>query len=140
MTFLRAPGTVASAAGVALAVAATFWLVLQPCAYVGVTETGGPIPTTERVCASLLAVNGWWVLGLLSVPVALTTIGLLAAIRRISWLVWGIAAVLLGFCVIGAFSVGLYYMPSVVALVVTAVRVGRVQSAQAKRRCHPRSP
>jgi hypothetical protein len=126
MTSGRPRGTVAAAVGVGLAVAATLWLVLWPCFYVGVTATpvepGGTAPTGERVCASLIAVNGWWVLGLLSVPVGLTVFGFLAALGGIRWLVWGLSAVLLGFCVIGVFSVGVYYVPSLVALVVAATR------------------
>jgi hypothetical protein len=144
MTSPRPPGTVAVAAGVGLAVAATLWLVLWPCSYVGVTavpaDPVGPAPAAERVCASLIAANGWWVLGLLSVPVALTVVGLLASLGGIGWLVWGVAAVLLGFCVIGAFSVGLYYAPSVVALVVAAVRVGQYGPRRAEERWHPESP
>jgi hypothetical protein len=127
MAVARSRGTVAAAIGVGVAVAATLWLVLWPCSYVGVTATpAGPEGTGargERVCASLIEVNGWWVLGLLSVPVILSVLGFLAARGRIRGLVWGIAVVLLAFCILGAFSVGLYYLPSVVALVVAAARM-----------------
>jgi hypothetical protein len=127
MVVARARGMVAAAIGVGIAVAATLWLVLWPCSYVGVTETpGGPDGTSargERVCSSLIEVNGWWVVGLLSVPLFLSVVGFLAARGRIRRLVWGMAAVLLAFCIFGAFSVGLYYLPSVVALVVAAARM-----------------
>ena len=128
MAVARPRGTVAAAIGVGFAVAATLWLVLWPCFYIGVTATpmgpDGTGPRGERVCASLIGVNGWWVLGLLSVPVLLSVLGFLAARGGIRALVWGVLAVLLAFCVLGAFSVGLYYLPSVVALVVAAVRMG----------------
>lgn len=77
----------------------------------------------RSACASLIEVNGWWVLGLLSVPVLLSIGGFLSARARIRGLVWAVAALLLAFGVPGAFSVGIYYLPSVVAMVVAATRM-----------------
>jgi hypothetical protein len=129
MAAARPRGTVAAAIGVGAAMAATLWFVFSPCSYVGVrVAPAGPGRTGgvgERVCASLIEVNGWWVLGLLSVPVILSVLGFLAVRGRIRGPVWGMAAVLLAFCVVGALSVGLFYLPAVVALIVAAARMRR---------------
>jgi hypothetical protein len=60
------------------------------------------------------------------VPVAVSAIGVFTArrserTRGSRALMWFAGLFLLGFCVVGAFSVGVFYVPSAVALVSAAV-------------------
>ena len=67
------------------------------------------------------------VLPLLLAPVVLTALALLVVLltdagqARRKVLLWVSAILLLGFCAVGIFSIGLFYMPAAVALVVSAV-------------------
>lgn len=114
-----------------MAWAALLWLVLWPSFYQGAvataTPSGGPAGQPTRTAASLIAVNGWWVLSLLLVPVVLSALGLLAATvvrhkpRPAAVLLWLSAVLLLGFCAAGAFSIGLSYLPAAAALLAAAL-------------------
>jgi hypothetical protein len=86
--------------------------------------------------ASLTQVNGFWVLGLLAVPLLLTALGLIAAIMRhmgqpwgsaLQWRLsgWTAAALLLGFCAVGIYSIGLFYLPVALLLLVSAALPSR---------------
>lgn len=125
----------AAGAAVGLAVAATLWLALWPCAYSGVSTTPtvpgeGGAPVELRTCASLIQVNGAWVLALLFVPVVIGGAGYLAARMQRRGLVWGAMGLLLAFCLVGAFSIGIYYMPSVAALAVAAARLKKKRTSR----------
>lgn len=91
--------------------AATLFLLLAP-AY-GSGET-------------VVQVNGVWVALLLVVPIALTAAGMIAALlstlpRALTQtLLWACAALLLLFCVAGAWSVGIPYAPCALALLAAA--------------------
>ena len=84
---------------------------------------GEPIKTT----ATLIDVNGLRVLPLLLAPVVMTALALLAVLRtdagqtRRKVLVWVLAVLLLGFCVLGSFSIGLFYLPSALALIIMGI-------------------
>ena len=107
------------------------FLVVGPV-YQGVSKTAvtpaGVASESSRVTATLIEVNGWSVLPLLLVPVVLTALALMAvlttrvrlAMRRV--LSWVSAVLLLGFCAVGIFSIGLFYVPAAIALVVSAVK------------------
>ena len=80
----------------------------------------GPEPV--RFSASLIQANGFWVLGLLAIPLVLTGLGLISAAMRqpgraagsrYPWRLvgWVAALPLLGFCIVAIFSVGLFYLP-----------------------------
>ena len=122
-----------------LAWAAFLWLALWPYSYQGISAAavsvdGGGATTTEvaRYSASLTEVNGYWVLLPLSAPVLITGLALL------SLLIWkgtggragntlilgGLAVVLLIFSVLGLLSLGLFYLPSALASIVTAIIFG----------------
>ena len=89
-----------------------------------VGESSGAIPTSS----SLLETEGLSAFGPLLVPVLLTTLPLLTRRPEPRRILGTIAALLLGiFCVLGLSSIGLFYVPSVMALVV-AVIVGRSSS------------
>lgn len=68
---------------------------------------------------SSFSVDGWWVVVVASVPVALSAVAALARSRA----AWVIAAALLwGFCALGIASVGLFFVPAAILMTVAAVR------------------
>ncbi len=91
-----------------------------------------------RFSASLIQENGLWVLGLLAIPLVLTGLGLTSATMRqpgrtagsqYPWRLvgWVAALLLLGFCIVAVFSVGLLYLP--IALLTLASVALRSQPA-----------
>lgn len=79
------------------------------------------LPGAELVCsgASTFSVDGWWVLAVGSVPVALSLVAALARSRA----AWVACAVLLwAFCLLGALSIGPFFVPAAVLVTVAAVR------------------
>lgn len=122
---------VAISAGIAqvLAWVATLFMAFGPI-YQGVSTTAttpGGVAETVRTSATLLEANGLSALPLLLTPVALTafaaTIALTARIKPSTRRVylWVAAVLLLLFCAAGIFSIGIFYFPAAVALVVAAV-------------------
>jgi hypothetical protein len=109
-------------AALLLAVAAALWLALSPGFYQGVSVTtsssGKVVERSER--ASLLAENGMWALGLLAVPVFLAGLGVFGAARSHRVVLWCVAVVLLVFSIISGMTIGLFYLPAAVALLVAA--------------------
>ena len=87
-----------------------------------------------RSTATLIQVNGLWVLGLLVIPIVLTGLVLIstmmrqpgrAAARRYRWRLvgWVAALVLLALSIVGSASVGLFYLPvALLTLVAAALR------------------
>ena len=123
-----------------LAWGALLWLVFYPGFYQGVGETivaPGTAPRVETsVSASLIAVNGWSVLRVLVAPLVLSGVGLLSIwlsepTRGAKALQWFSALLLFGFCVLGSFSIGVFYVPAAVALLTAAVLAAgrRVEAA-----------
>ena len=113
----------------AAAWAAFLWLALWPASYRGTSvemDSAGTYTTTSHT-ASLVAVNGPMVLLPLFMPVALTGLALLAVWRwnPRPWIrrafLWVLALLSLAFCLLGILSIGVFFLPSAVALVVTAV-------------------
>ena len=112
-----------------LAWAAGVWFVFGPL-YVGesVTPTlpGQAGGEATQLSATAVEANGLSIIWLLLMPILLTGIGLLAiqltykrrTSRRV--LLWGIVAVLLGFCMVAIFSIGVFYLPAAFALLVAA--------------------
>ena len=98
------------------------WLVVLFLAigpvYQGASVTAvapGEIPNEPtRTTATLIQVNGWGVLPILLVPAALTGLALLTVLKteagqtRRTVLVWVLAALLLVFCALGSFSIGIF--------------------------------
>ncbi len=111
----------AALAAVILATAAGLFLALYPV-YQGVSESvssSGAV-TRSSDSATLVAENGAWVILLLCVPVALAVLGLSGAVWGRRAVVWVPAAVLLGFVILGGFSIGLFYAPAALALLAAA--------------------
>ena len=75
--------------------------------------------------STLIAENGLHVVLLLLVPIFLTAITLLGlrlqqtTMRKI--LLWSPAVVLLGFCFVAIASIGMFYLPTALALLVAAI-------------------
>ncbi len=116
----------------ALAWVVVLGLVFGPV-YQGVSVTaaapGAPANEPTKTTATLIEVNGWGVLPILLVPAALTGLALLTVLRTNSGqtrrrvLVWVPAVLLLGFCILGSFSIGIFYLPSALALVLSIILV-----------------
>lgn len=117
-----APTVWVALAALLLAVAAGLWLAFYPGFYQGVSVTasssGEVVQRSEQ--ASLLAENGMWALGLLAVPVALTVLRVFGAARTYRFLLWSVAVVLLVFSIISGMTIGLFYLPAAIALLVAA--------------------
>ena len=95
----------------------------------GVFLAFGPVYSNGE---TLVEVNGRWVIRLLLVPVVLTGIAMAAALlthRRQSnrgqsirtMMLWSPAVVLLGLCVLAGLSIGVFYLPAALALLVAAI-------------------
>ena len=114
----------------ALAWVAGLWMVFGPV-YQGVSVTpsmpGEPAGETTRHTHTLVEANGLWVLWLLLIPVLLSGAALLAVVftgtgqARRRALLWTPALALLAFCVVGIFSIGLFYLPAALAMQVAAI-------------------
>ena len=105
-------------------------LVFGPV-YQGVATTagnpGGVASESTRFTATLIEVNGLRVLLLLLTPLVLTGLALLgvllthAGLARRKVLLWVSAVLLLGFCAVGIWTIGLVYAPAALALVFAAI-------------------
>jgi len=91
------------------------------------TTPGEPAGEVSRSTATLLEVNGWQAALVLLVPVILTAMAVLASrhtnrsqVRR-TVLLWGTAVLLLGFCFVAILSIGPFYLPAALVLLVAAL-------------------
>ena len=127
MRFRRASSASAWTAHV-LACATGAWLAFGPV-YQGVSATlpGESAGEAARSTATLIEVNGLYVIPLLLVPVLLSGIAVWAVRgadggmtgRRI--LPWVLAVVLLGLCALLILSIGMLYLPTALAMLVAAI-------------------
>ena len=92
-----------------------------------VTRGAESVTETYRYTQTMLEANGPGVIVLLLVPVLLTGIALLA-IRSANdgqmtrpVFIWGPAVALLILCVLGFWSIGLFYLPAALALLTAAI-------------------
>lgn len=148
---MKPPGAPVLAGGFAhiLAWGVALWLAFWPGLYQGVSATAvfvatheadpqstGPLPLDARAIstlpgdggesvrssATLIQVNGLWVLGLLAIPIVLTGLALISATMRqpgraagsrYPWrlLGWVAALLLLGLSIVGSVSLGLFFLP-----------------------------
>jgi hypothetical protein len=112
----------AAAVGLVLAIAAGVWLAAYPDFYQGASSSvsSSGVVTTTQTSASLVEENGVWVIGLLCVPVALTALALYFAVRRRRVLLWLSGLVLLGFVVVSGFTIGMWYVPAALAVLIAS--------------------
>ena len=144
---MNLPSAAVLAGGVAhiLAWGVALWLAFWPGLYesasatavsVATVEVGRPLPLdagavstlpgdgreSVRSSATLIQVNGLWVLGLLAIPVVLTGLGFISATKRQAgraagsrypWRLvgWIAALLLMGISIVGSVSIGLFYLP-----------------------------
>jgi len=134
----RVAGWVAALAHVAAWVALLF-ILFWPSFYRGTTIETRPDGAQQVVpySATFLEVNDWWTLIPLAVPVLLTAAGLLAVLtvrRRRTQLVllWLSGVLLVAFCGLGMFSIGLFYLPAALALLVSAIILSTVRRQDAR--------
>lgn len=119
------------ALAMALAMASSLWIALWPDFYQGIAEiarsSGQTPPEASRVSASFLEVNDLWGALMLAVPVLITSgafwVIWLADYRRLPRrpILWALAWLLLLFCGASAMSIGIFYVPSTLALMAAAV-------------------
>lgn len=112
-----------------LAWAVSLYFAFYPCVYQGssvTTQTG--VTIRESGCAgSLVTVNGLSVLLVLVVPIAITGLGLFATISKMVTyrvariLLWSTGISMPLVCVLGAFSIGVLYVPAALAMLVSAI-------------------
>ena len=117
-----------------LAWVVVLWLVFGPiyqAESVTAAVPGAPANEPTKTTATLIEVNGWRVLPILLVPAALTGLALVTVLKtnagqtRRRVLVWAASVLLLGFCILGSFSIGIFYLLSALALVVSSILVSR---------------
>lgn len=105
----------------AAAVVAVLLLVL-PTGGAETCETVGSGPTVcTRTSTFLLASNGGWVLVPLFLPAAACLLPLASRSRGTGY---AVACALTLFCVLGAFTIGLFFLPVAVGALVVAARSG----------------
>ena len=122
--------TISAWAAHALAWATGIWFVFGS-AYLGesvtATRPGEPRGESTRVTVNLIEANGLDVVFWLLVPLVLTGIALLVVHRTGSSqpgrkaLLWTTAVALLGFCAVSIFSIGIFYLPAALSLLVAAI-------------------
>ena len=113
-------GRSAAVVAIILATIATVWLVVWPCFYTGATSDPSGESTT---CSSLIAENGTWVLSYLAIPIILTVLAFLALVARLRAVMWTLAILLFALCILAAWSIGLFYVPSAVTILIAAARM-----------------
>ena len=99
-------------------------------------SSGEMVPSQPvRVTSTLIEVNGWYVLPIVVAPVAISGAGLLGVLLAVPGSVprrlpLGLSALLLlGFCVAGSFSIGMFYLTAALAMGLSAA-LGLVQRRQ----------
>jgi len=135
----QAPMPLFAAAHV-LAWLAFLFLVSWPNFYSGFTETavspGETAVEAERVTASLIEVNGYRIVFLLLIPVIVSGVALFSVYAelklgaRIGFTVWAAAFTLMLFAGIGSVTIGIFYLPGALTLLVAAVIRQRRRQAQ----------
>ena len=120
--------TISASAAHALAWVACIWFVFAPT-YEGVTATatrpGEPASESIRHTATMIEMNGLGVVQWLLLPVVFTGIALWGVHctrqtgRRV--LLWTAAVLLLGFCAVSIYSIGAFYLPAALSLLIAAI-------------------
>ncbi len=120
------PGRGLRSSGWRCGLTSTTGVSVTPVPYESPVLDSGVSGESTRVSASFIEENGLRALLLLLVPVVLTAVGVLTALitgirrARHKQFLWISAVLLLGFCGMGMFSIGLFYLPAAVVLIVAA--------------------
>jgi hypothetical protein len=72
-------------------------------------------------CGSVtgFAVNGWWILFVASIPVVISLLAVLRPTRRATVVA---VSLLWACCLVGFFSIGLFFVPAAILMTVAAIR------------------
>jgi hypothetical protein len=98
-----------------------------------VDATTGVVTSSETVgTASLVAVNGAWVLGMLAVPLVVTLLVGVALVRRHVVVAWLLFAPLAALTMLGMMSIGIFLLPVTVCLFVACLTVRQVAPVDAE--------
>ena len=128
---MNRPPRIAATVSLVLAVVAAAYLLLAQCAYRGISVStsipGGP-GTETQVCRSLIEVSGLSVARWILLPVVIVGFAVFLMRARMRVGVWVLTILLLAFCVLTGFSIGLLFFPAALALLVSAI----LQHADAK--------
>lgn len=113
--------------GAVLAAAAMLFIVFAPLQRTSSAMTGSDgVVVTSSTTQSLLQSQGGWVLVVAAFPVALTVLPLFAGWSRrprlFRSLLVGSTVVLGLFVLVSGFSIGLFYVPALIALVAAAAQ------------------
>ena len=137
MSRFRSVAVVSAWVAHVLAWAAGAWLAFGPV-YQGVSAAipGESVGEATRSTATLIDVNGLYVVALLVVPVLLSGIAVWVVRgadggrtgRRV--LLWVLAIVLLGLCALSILSIGVFYLPAALAMLVAAIAGSAVGAAR----------
>jgi hypothetical protein len=117
---MRTRGRSAAGVAIVLATIASGWLAVWPCYYTGTTSGPSGESTT---CSSLIAENGTWVLSYLAIPIVLTVLAFVALVAQLRAVMWTLAILLFVLCILAAWSIGLFFVPSAVAVLIAATRM-----------------
>jgi hypothetical protein len=110
----------------ALTWAAGVWFAAWPV-YRGTSATpssGGGSGTVTHYTETLIEANGWPAMIALLIPILLTGLALVLVYATSRWrlvrktMLWMLAVVLLGFCAVAILSIGFFYIPAALALLV----------------------
>ena len=83
--------------------------------------------TVTHTTETLIEANGWPAVVALLIPILLTGLALVLVYATSRWrlvrkaMLWMLAVVLLGLCALAILSIGLYYIPAAVALLVGTI-------------------
>lgn len=89
------------------------------------TSSDGAVVSEEDTSSTIIEHEGAGVIALLVVPALLALGGLAGAALRLPALSIVAAGLAVAFCLVGMMSIGLFYLPAAVLLVVAAVRSAR---------------
>jgi hypothetical protein len=118
-------GWTVSLVAAGLSLAAAIVVIFYPLGrMVTVTPTtpGGRSPQPTVTSHSLFETEGWYIVGLAAIPVGISALVIPFRQGRLARVLRGIAGgLLLVFAVIGAFSIGLFFVPAAAAMCVAAL-------------------
>jgi hypothetical protein len=117
---MRTLATILSGLAFLTAIAATIYLLNAPL-YQHVTESGGE---TIQGIATLVEVNGAWVINQLVLVTLVSGVPLFIALRRSAYqrlVTWVCALLLMAYSIAGSFTIGLAFMPSAILLFIAAI-------------------
>ena len=118
--------TIAAAFSVLLAAGALLFLAWWPDFYQGERIQTGPegASVITRSSESLISNEGLGVLWLLAIPAFLAVVGLAGALRQSlagRLVLWLAAFLLVGYAFVTGFTIGPFYVPAALALLVSAI-------------------